>query len=116
LTPHDTPDGQPDEALLREIASREQELERQVADARAEASRRIEQAQRQAEEIRNAARQRAADLGASAAAETAREGDRLGKEILARAEADAAAIRTQADEHRAAAVELVVREVLGGPA
>ncbi|HLW48442.1 MAG TPA: V-type ATPase subunit subunit G family protein [bacterium] len=116
MTPHEPPDRSSDEALLREIASREQELQRQVAEARAEAARRIEQAQRQAEDLRGAARKRAADLAAGASADTSREADRLGKEILARAEAEAAAIRKRADEYRAEAVQLVVREVLGGPA
>lgn len=116
MTPHDMPDSHADEALLREIATREQELQRQVAEAHTEAARRIEQAQRQADELRDAARKRAAELSAGGAAEAAREGDRLGKEILARAEAEAAAIRKQADEHRAEAVQFVVREVLGGQA
>ena len=116
MTPHDTPDSHSGEALLREIAQREQELQQQVAEVRAEAARRIEQAQRQADEMRERARVRARDLTAAAAAEAARESERIGKEVVARAESDAAAIRKQADEHRAKAVEMVAREVLGGPA
>ena len=116
VTPHEMPDSHTDEALLREIATREQELQRQVAEAHTEAARRIDQAQRQADELRDAARRRADELAAGAAAEAAREGERLGKEIIARAEAEVAAIRKQADEHRAEAARVVVREVLGGPA
>ncbi len=116
MTPHDAPDSQAGEALLREIAQREQELQRQITEARAEAARRIEQAERQAEEMRARARDRARDRSTGAAAEASREAERIEKEILARAESEAAAIRKQADEHRAKAVELVVREVLGGQA
>ena len=68
------------------------------------------------EETRTRARDRARDAAASAAADAAREAERIGKEIVARAEAEAAAIRRQAEERRSKAVELVVREVLGGQA
>ncbi|HEV2280777.1 MAG TPA: V-type ATPase subunit subunit G family protein [bacterium] len=116
MTPHETPDSHSGEALLREIAQREQELQRQVADARAEAAGRIEQAQRQAEEMRARARDRARDAAAGAAAEASREAERIANEILARAASGAAGIRKQAEERRAEAVKLVVREVLGGQA
>jgi len=114
MTAHDTPDSHSGEALFREIAQREQELQRQITDARAEAARRVEQAQGQAEEMRARARDRARDIAAGAAAEASREAERIAKEIVARAEAEVAAIRRQAEERRAKGVELVVREVLGG--
>lgn len=114
MAQHDTPGAPAGERLLREIAEREQELQRRVAEARAEAARLIDQAQQEADALRAQAREQARALEEAAATEAAREGEQITRDILARAEADAARIRREAEGRKRQAVDLVVAEVLGG--
>ena len=104
------------EGLLREIAEREQELQRRVVSAHAEATRLVEQAQREAERIQAQAREQVRALEANAASEAAREAEQASLEVMAEAQAEATKLRQQTEKRKTQAVNLVVREILGGHA
>lgn len=103
-----------DEQLLQTIAAKERELQEDLARAKAEAARLVEDAAREADALRTRAREQAREQAAAAAKAAEAEGAATTEQILARARADADAIRKQAEERIGRAVELIVHEVLGG--
>jgi len=112
----DTSNLSSDDRILHEIAATERTLQEDLARARAEAVQIVEQAQREADGIRAAAREQIAREEAAAASTVETETKATTAEVLVRAEAEAASIRAHAANHIPQAVELVVREVLGGRA
>jgi len=100
--------------ILREIAQKERELQEELVRAQQEAARLVEEAQRQADALRARAREQVQQEVAAAAAAAAADAQAISEQVLARARTDAEAIRAQAEGRMNAAVDLVVREVLGG--
>src|SRR2546426_9199717 len=113
---HDAAQSSSDERILHEITTKERELQEQLTQAQREAARILEEAQRAADAIRSRAREQAQQETAAATREAAGEAQAITEQTLSRARAEAEAVRERAQERMSRAVEVVVREVLGGNA
>jgi vacuolar-type H+-ATPase subunit H len=101
------------DTVLREIAQKERELQEDLARAQQEAARLIADAEREAEALRSRAGDQVRQEEAAAASASAAEVAAINEQVLARAQQEAGALRQRAEGRLAAAVALVVREVLG---
>lgn len=106
--------GPSDENPLQFIAQKEKELEAKVAQTREDAQALVEEAQRRAAQIREASRREGGALAEQAQAEIARDAERVSKERLAKAQADASQVQVRAAERMPKAVDLILQRVLGG--
>ena len=113
MAQHEAPKPSTSDAILREIAQKERELQEELTRAQQEAAHLVEDAQREADAIRARAREQAQQEEASSASASAAEVQAITEQVLAKARAEAAALRQQAEERMSAAVALVVGEVLG---
>jgi vacuolar-type H+-ATPase subunit H len=113
MAQHEAPVPSTSDAVLREIAQKERELQEEITRAQQEAAHLVEDAQREAEATRARAREQAQQEAASASSASAAEVQAITEQVLAKAQTEAAALRQRAEERMTAAVALVVREVLG---
>jgi vacuolar-type H+-ATPase subunit H len=113
MAQHEAPKPSTSDAILREIAQKERELQEELTRAQQEAAQLVEDAQREADAIRARAREQAQQEEASSASASAAEVQAITEQVLAKARTEAAALRQRAEERMSAAVALVVGEVLG---
>jgi len=113
MAQHEAPRPSTSDAILREIAQKERELQEELTRAQQEAAHLVEGAQREADAIRARVREQAQQEEASSASASAAEVQAITEQVIAKAQIEAAVLRQQAEERMSDAVALVVGEVLG---